>query len=698
MQPSRAPDERPLTPETPPRTPRLPLTWWTLVMLLLVGWNLVYLLPSGGPEPLDYTTFRAQLAAGNVRSVDISGQTITGTLIAAIPQPAASPTLPAASAAASPSQVTGTPAPSAGTAMPGITTAGVPFQTVMPAFGDPGLLPAMIAKGVTVSVEDTTSAPGILPDLLGTVLPIALLLGFGIWTVRRLQGAGAGILGFGGSKPRVYTAERPDVTFVDVAGEEDAKAELREIVDYLRDRTAFDRVGARLPRGVLLVGPPGTGKTLLARAVAGEARVPFFSISGSEFVEMFVGVGASRVRDLFAKAKASGPAIVFVDEVDAVGRRRSAGPMSNDEREQTLNQLLVEMDGFDDQTRIIVIGATNRPDVLDPALLRPGRFDREITVGYPDRDGREAILRIHGTAIQLGPSVDLAAIARQTPGLSGADLANLVNEAALLAARSNHGTVEAADFAAAMDRITLGSRHASLTNPAERRLVAYHEAGHALVASLTPGADPVDRVTIVPHGRALGATLQLPDEDRHNYPRDVLLGKLTVLLGGRAAEELVFGQPTTGAESDLREATRIARQMVGAWGMSPDVGPVSFPIDDPAGSILRTEYAEYTAARIDAGVRQLLEEAQASARSLLTGHRAALDALAAELLSSEIVDRATVARIVHGGPRPRRARPVPSGAHRRAVDGDGAATPGPATRAPAAKTPRRAAATGAGRP
>lgn len=613
-------------------------------MLVLVGWNLLlFLNVGGGPPAITYSAFRSELAAGNVASVHIHGQTITGTFVRA-PAGSAGGQLPAPAASASTGRSANPPAgPSALTGSP----AGVPFRTVMPPFGDPSLLPELLAQRVAVTAADTTSGPGILPDLLTFILPLVLIVGFALWSARQFQRAGSGILGFGGSKARVYTAERPKVTFADVAGEDDAKAELREIVDYLRDRTAFDRVGARLPRGVLLIGPPGTGKTLLARAVAGEARVPFYSISGSEFVEMFVGVGASRVRDLFAKAKADGPAILFMDEIDAVGRQRSTGPMANDEREQTLNQLLVEMDGFDDQTRIVVLAATNRPDVLDPALQRPGRFDRQITVGYPDREGREAILRIHCQGIQLSSTVDLAEVARQTPGFSGADLANLANEAALQAARAGRAAVESVDFSAAVDRVTLGSRHPSLRDPAERRLVAYHEAGHAVVATLTPGADPVDKVTIVPHGRALGATRQLPEEDRHNYPRDLLLGRLVVLMGGRAAEELVFGQPTTGAESDLREATRIARQMVGVWGMSSALGPVSFVIDDlTRANPWHPEYAEATAHQLDDSVRALLEEARQRAVSVLTANRAALETLAGELLVREVVDRARLLELV----------------------------------------------------
>ena len=699
MPPARNDTTNPPTePESGPRSP-IRWSWWGIAAVVLVAWNLLLFLPiGGGPQQLTYSAFRTDLAAGNIASVDINGQTITGALRHAAPATTGASGTTGTGASTGASATTGTTATGAST---GTTATGasasspdLQFQTVMPPFGDPSLLPALIAGGVSVTAEDTTSSGGILPALLLTLLPIALLIGLIVWSARQMRRAGAGILGFGGSKARVYTEERPKITFADVAGAEDAKAELREIVDYLRDRTAFDRVGARLPRGVLLVGPPGTGKTLLARAVAGEARVPFFSISGSEFVEMFVGVGASRVRDLFARAKADGPAIVFMDEIDAVGRRRSSGPMSNDEREQTLNQLLVEMDGFDDQTRLVVLAATNRPDVLDPALQRPGRFDREITVGYPDRDGREAILRIHTRDIRLTPVVNLAEVARQTPGFSGADLANLANEAALQAARAKRDAVEPRDFSAAMDRITLGTRQPSLRDADERRLVAYHEGGHAVVATLTPGADPVDKVTIVPHGHALGATRQLPEEDRRNYRRDLLLGRLAVLLGGRAAEELVFGEPTTGAESDLREATRIARQMVGAWGMSRALGPVSFEIDDAArANPLRPEYAEATATRLDEAVRELLEEAHRTATAVLAANRDALDALAAELLALEVVDRARLEELVVAHPVPAGGAvpaPVPEGVLPSAPED--APVPAPAAApepAPAGREPRR---------
>jgi cell division protease FtsH len=406
-----------------------------------------------------------------------------------------------------------------------------------------------------------------------------------------------------------------------------------------------------LPHGVLLVGPPGTGKTLLARTVAGEARVPFFSITASEFVELFVGVGASRVRDLFTMAKATAPSIIFVDEIDAVGRQRGTGlGGGNDEREQTLNQLLAEMDGFDASASVIVIAATNRPDVLDPALLRPGRFDRQVTVGYPDRAGREAILRIHTRRIPLDPDVDLAVVAQQTPGFAGADLANLANEAALLAARRASQTVRLADFEESLDRVRLGTRQAALKEPHERLVVAYHEGGHALVALLTPDADPVQKVTIVPRGRALGVTEQRPEEDRRNFGRDALLARLAVSLGGRAAEELVFGQPTTGAESDLKAATDLARRMVGLWGMSEELGPVSYNIGERDPFLGREiaapkEYAESTAARIDAAVAELLADAHDRARAILGAHRAVLDALANELVAMETVSGDRLAEI-----------------------------------------------------
>jgi cell division protease FtsH len=501
------------------------------------------------------------------------------------------------------------------------------------------------------------------------VLPFLLLFGFLAYQGRQAQRSAAGIFGFGGTpRARVADADRPKVTFADVAGEDEAKSELTEIVDFLKNADRYRRLGARLPRGILLIGPPGTGKTLLARAVAGQAQVPFFSISASEFVELFVGVGASRVRDLFTKAKEAAPSIVFVDEIDAVGRQRGAGlGGGNDEREQTLNQLLVEMDGFNDQQSVIVLAATNRPDVLDPALLRPGRFDRQVTVAFPDRAGREAILQIHAGKLPLAATVDLAALARATPGFSGADLANLANEAALRAARRNASEVIQADFEEALDAIVLGTRQPGLMNAEERRTVAYHEAGHAIVARLTPGADPVNRVTIVPHGQALGVTQQRPDEDRRNYPRDYLDGLLSVMLGGRAAEELVFGQRTTGAESDLKTATSLARRMVGLWGMTDDLGPVSYGIGETQPFLGRElaaprEHADATAARIDRSVTDILEAARASATEVLRRARPALDALAEELVAHETVDAKRLEEIiVASGLVPAPAAEVPAG-------------------------------------
>ncbi len=470
-----------------------------------------------------------------------------------------------------------------------------------------------------------------------------LLVGLMLYLGRQMQRSQAGLFRFGGSRARLYDVEQPGVTFADVAGEEDAKVELAEVVDFLKSPGRYRQIGARLPRGVLLVGPPGTGKTLLARAVAGEAGVPFFSITASEFVEMFVGVGASRVRDLFEKAKATAPAILFVDEIDAVGRQRGAGlGGGNDEREQTLNQLLSEMDGFDENTNLIVLAATNRPDVLDPALLRPGRFDRHVTVSFPDRAGREAILAIHTKHLRLDPDVDLRAISQATAGFSGADLANLANEAALMAARAGKTAVGPDHFEEALDKVELGTRQSGLTNAEERRAVAYHEGGHAIVARLTPGADPVQKVTIVPHGLALGVTQQRPTEDRRNYPRDYLLARLAVMLGGRAAEEVALSQPTSGAENDLKVATDLARRMVGAWGMSDVLGPVNFGVGETHPFLGRElaaprEFAEATAAKIDAAVVALIDGAHERATQVIAGHREALDLLAEELQAHEVV-------------------------------------------------------------
>jgi len=464
-----------------------------------------------------------------------------------------------------------------------------------------------------------------------------------------------GVFNFGQSKARQYEENREDVTFEDVAGADEAKRDLQEVVDFLRHPKKYHELGARIPRGVLLVGPPGTGKTLMARAVAGEAGVPFFSLSASEFVEMFVGVGASRVRDLFRRAKAASPAIVFIDELDAVGRRRGAGLGAvNDEREQTLNQLLVEMDGFDEHQELILMAATNRPDVLDPALLRPGRFDRRIVVNMPDRAGREGILRIHTRQIPLAEDVDLDLLARTTTGFSGADLANLCNESALIAARNEHEKVAVTDFEEAVDKVLLGGVRPLLLDPEERKIVAFHEAGHALVAWYTPLADPVHKVTIIPRGKALGVTEQVPGEDHYNYSRGYLLARLAVMLGGRTSEELMIGEPTTGAENDLVEATRLAKRMITRWGMG-SLDAMAF-VSDEEQPFLGYElarghdFSEETAAHIDRDIQELLHERHSFVRELLDEKQQKLVELADALLQEETIDQKELKNIL--GDRP----------------------------------------------
>ena len=613
-----------------------------MIFIVLLAWNAFLLFGQTGSSSVEvpYSAFLAQAKHNNVDQVTFNGQAINGTFRQQIqwPPPSAAP---GSSPGASPAAGTTQQPPQSYTS----------FTTIIPPLGDRALLPILESNGVTI-VAKNVGGGSFLLDLIVGILPVALIIGVILYMGRQMQRSQQGIFGFGGSRARLYDAQKPSVTFADVAGEDQAKAELAEVVDFLKMPDKYRRLGARLPRGVLLIGPPGTGKTLLARAVAGEASVPFFSISASEFVELFVGVGASRVRDLFTKAKEAAPAIVFVDEIDAVGRQRGAGlGGGNDEREQTLNQLLVEMDGFDAATNVIVIAATNRPDVLDPALLRPGRFDRQVTVGFPDRVGREAILRIHTKDLPLAPKVDLGTLAQATPGFSGADLANLANEAALRAARAGKDLVGPEEFEEALDTVILGTRQAGLTNEEERRTVAYHEGGHAIVARLTPGADPVNKVTIVPHGQALGVTEQRPMDDRRNYPLDYLLGRLAVSLGGRAAEEIAFGQPTTGAENDLKQATALARRMVGLWGMSEELGPVSYGVGETQPFLGRElaapkEFAEATAARIDAAVAAYINSAHDQARAILSRERAALDALAAELVAREVVSAARIDEIL----------------------------------------------------
>jgi cell division protease FtsH len=507
-----------------------------------------------------------------------------------------------------------------------------------------------------VVVEGKSDNGSIWTGLLFSVLPFLLFLGLIVFMGRSMTRGQQNVFGFGRSRARQHDPERPQVTFADVAGEDEAKQELTEVVDFLRNPAKYHQLGARLPRGVLLVGPPGTGKTLMARAVAGEAGVPFFSVSASEFVEMFVGVGASRVRDLFEKAKSAAPAIIFVDELDAVGRQRFAGlGGSNDEREQTLNQLLVEMDGFETNQEVIVMAATNRPDVLDPALLRPGRFDRQVTVGLPDRTGREAILKIHTRGIPLAREVDVSGLARATTGFSGADLSNLVNEAALTAARRNRKEITNADFDEALDKVLLGTVRSGIMSKKEREVVAFHEAGHALVAHLTPGADPLRKVSIVPRGRALGVSIQTQEEDRYNVSKTYLEGRLATALGGRAAEMITFDEVTTGAENDLKQATAMARRMVGLWGMSDEVGPVYLGTGEEhvfLGREITQEraFSDATATRLDQAVRDIVEAALERARELVSHNRDKLNALVVALLEKETLDATEVTNIF--GPRP----------------------------------------------
>ncbi|MDZ7372796.1 MAG: ATP-dependent zinc metalloprotease FtsH [candidate division KSB1 bacterium] len=505
---------------------------------------------------------------------------------------------------------------------------------------------------------------------IGYLLPVALIFAMWVILLRRMQGAGTkGIFTFGKSRAKLFLENRPPVTFDDVAGADEAKEELREIVEFLKNPERFQRLGGKIPKGALLTGPPGTGKTLLARAVAGEAGVPFFSISGADFVEMFVGVGASRVRDLFEQGKKHAPCIIFIDEIDAVGRQRGAGlGGGHDEREQTLNQLLVEMDGFDSNEGVILLAATNRPDVLDQALLRPGRFDRQIVVDRPDVLGREGILKVHTRNVPLGPDVDLRTLAKGTPGFVGADLANLVNEAALLAARKGKNVVEMEDFEEAKDKVLMGAERKSLLiSEEEKRSTAYHEAGHALVAKLTPGADPVHKVTIIPRGRALGATTTLPMDERHNYPRSYCLAMLRQLMGGREAEKLVLNEVSTGAGNDIERATELARKMVCEWGMSEKVGPLAFGRQGDEVFIgrelaLARPYSDSTAELIDQEIRRLVNEAAEEANRLLRENIDKLHRLAQALLEYEILDGEEIDRVLAGEPLSRvPSRRAPAG-------------------------------------
>jgi cell division protease FtsH len=517
---------------------------------------------------------------------------------------------------------------------------------------DPAMVNALREKNVQIEVKPPDASPWYV-TLLITLGPFVLFLGIWIFFMRRMQAGGNSALSFGKSRARMLTEERKKVTFADVAGVDEAKAEVLEIVEFLKDPRKFQKLGGRIPKGVLVVGPPGTGKTLLAKAVAGEAGVPFFSISGSDFVEMFVGVGASRVRDLFEQGKKHAPCIIFIDEIDAVGRLRGAGlGGGNDEREQTLNQLLVEMDGFETTEGVILVAATNRPDVLDPALLRPGRFDRQVMVNLPDLRGRSEILKVHTKKVPVAVSVELDKVARGTPGFSGADLENLVNEAALWAARQNKKQVETVDFEMAKDKILMGAeRKSMMLTDEEKRVTAYHEAGHALMARLLPGTDPVHKVTIIPRGRALGVTIQLPTEDRHSYSKEYLSNRLAVLMGGRVAEELVFEHVTTGAGNDLERATDLARKMVCEWGMSEKLGPLTFgqqgsPVFLGRDVSARREVSDQMAQEIDLEIKRFVTENYERTKHVLTEQMASLRALAEALFEKEVLDALDIEQIL----------------------------------------------------
>ncbi len=548
-----------------------------------------------------------------------------------------------------------------GRVLRGIDNDGKHFNTYAPS--DPWLVSDLLKNGVIVEAKPDEE-PSLLMNILVSWGPMLLLIGVWVFFMRQMQGGGkGGAFSFGKSKARLLDESTNQITFADVAGCDEAKEEVSELVEFLRDPTKFQKLGGRIPRGVLMVGNPGTGKTLLARAIAGEAKVPFFSISGSDFVEMFVGVGASRVRDMFEQAKKNAPCIIFIDEIDAVGRQRGAGlGGGNDEREQTLNQLLVEMDGFEGSAGVIVIAATNRPDVLDPALLRPGRFDRQVVVPLPDIRGREQILLVHMRKVPIAPDVKADIIARGTPGFSGADLANLVNEAALFAARSNKRLVDMEDFERAKDKIMMGAERRSMVmSEDEKRNTAYHESGHAVVAKLLPKADPVHKVTIIPRGRALGLTMQLPEEDRYAYDREFLMNRIAIMFGGRIAEELFMNQMTTGASNDFERATQLARDMVTRYGMSDALGPMVYGENEGEVFLGRSvtthkNMSEETMRAVDGEIRRIIDQQYALARRLLEDHRDKVEAMATTLLEWETIDADQISDIMAGLP-PRAPKP-----------------------------------------
>jgi cell division protease FtsH len=606
--------------------------WLWFLLILLANFLLSRFLMPGpeAPVTVPYTLFKEEVGKGNVQAISSQGDTITGRFKAPITYPPAGEKSAAPKGAEAPKKVSA-------------------FTTTLPSFVDRGLEGFLIDHGVEISAKPIQEGGSPWSTLLFGFGPALLFIGFYFWMFRRAQqggGMGGGLMGIGKSRARRYDQEQDTkVTFDDVAGIDEAENELIEIVDFLKDPPKYTRLGGTAPKGVLLVGGPGTGKTLLAKAVAGEAGVPFFSMSGSEFVEMIVGVGAARVRDLFKQAREQAPAIIFIDELDAIGRARGQAVIGgSSEQEQTLNQILTEMDGFSSREGIIVLAATNQPDALDKALLRPGRFDRRVVVDLPDKTGREAILKVHTRRVPLASDVNLGDLAATTPGFSGADLRNLVNEAALLAARRGENEVHHKDFLDSLEKIVLGPERPLLLSHADKERIAYHEGGHTILGLVVPGADPVNRVTIVPRGQALGVTYQRPDSDRYNYPEAYLRGRIVGALGGRAAEEIVYGTKTTGAESDIEQATALARRMVTRWGMSERVGLVQLaPRENPylggsGGYTGEKPFSEATAEAIDAEVLKIINESHDEARRLLSAHRTQLDALAEALVAQETLN------------------------------------------------------------
>ncbi len=607
--------------QTPGPRPRWSRLWWLLLVLLVVNWIVASLMLGPAPRTkVSYTFFTSQVDANNITEITSTGDTIEGEFKQKVAYP------------------------------PSTTNADQVdrFTTQRPSFATDDLYTQLKDKGVPVNANPPDQPTPLWQQLLVGFGPTLLLVGLLVLFLRRAAGGGAGggLGGFGRSRARRFEpGAGPRTTFADVAGIEDVKSEVTEIVDFLRHPDRYRKLGAQIPRGVLLAGPPGTGKTLLARAVAGEADVPFFSISAAEFIEFIVGVGASRVRDLFDQAKKVAPSIIFIDELDAIGRARGGAQSigGQDEREQTLNQILTEMDGFTGNEGVVVLAATNRPEVLDPALLRPGRFDRRVTVSAPDLDGRRKILEVHVRGVPLAGDVDLAAVAASTPGMVGADLKNLVNEAALLAARRGHDEVTASDFSDALEKVVLGTVRGIMLSSEEKERTAFHESGHALLGMLTPGADPVRKVSIIPRGQALGATFQSPQTDRYGYSADYLRGRIVGALGGRAAEDTVFGDVTTGAENDLDQVTSIARQMVGRWGMSETIGPVSvLPPPGRESPLGLDGVAPATRELVDTEVRRIVEQCYAEARQTLQRHRVELDRLARALVERETLNEEEV--------------------------------------------------------